>query len=968
MKKRILALFTTIALMMSAVPYAFSEEKDISNTDMDFVEALGAFNKVKKAPESIVTRGEFASVLANITGMVESESTGFDWGEFNYGEDYNDTLISAEGNALKFRDVDKTYPYYNEIMAISARGYMKGIASDLFAPEYGMTLINAIKVISDMMGYEKYAVLYGGYPTGYQTVASENNLIDGISKDYTEVLTQNDLIRIIHNALDVSVVKVSELNGNDATLEQSTDETFLTDVLKLEEIKGVITDNGISNFYGESTVSGNQIIIEDTVLWIDEATEYARDLIGRHVEAYFSVNDDEKELRYVRLSGKDKTYSFNIEDMEKFSQSEISYCEGAKKITKKTANNVALILNGAAVKTFDESTFDFQSGSVTLVSFEGSVINVILVDKYDYINVRNVDTTDEIIYSSYIEPGKNADSWDLSEDGKYENIKIINEDGTRGSITDIASGMILKISENDRSIKLEVVNKKIENFTVKSVYSEDDVTYISGAEGTFKVYEKYLSSSYTPVLRNGEIYTIYLGDEDIVVWAEAMTAEDKVGYIIKSWQDENEDELITVRLYGFDGQMKEFELAKKVKVWAKDGTLKTLTSSNAYTLHLQGVKSIVKYDLNDEKKINYIELPAENGSADGQLHAILETTSQNKGSYVFVGSGMVGGKFVYNGNTKAIRVPAKADDVNGYSTINITSHFDGANNRVMSVYASKAGTALADYIVFHKETSEVDTIGALMKFVAVEDLTVEMHDDEVATKLTGMVVGSQLSAANVTLYSVEGDNTDADGNPCTAFQSVPDSMQTKENGKLKLYDIKKGDIIRCVYDADGNVTLADIVYRPTATNAEFPNSKAGTILGSTGYYDSSKNNGNPYALVASGALNTNAWPFARGNYRAMLGFVIRTEDEAGILHTTTKDLTSAASVDLNNIESKYICNDYKLLNAITIEYSGKNVTVKKGSINDIKSYEEVGKDCSRVFFCTYYGSYVTTVIINGFMN
>ena len=79
MKKRILALFTTIALMISAVPYAFSEEVAVNDTDMNLIEALGAFSKVKKAPDSIVTRGEFASIIANITGMVEGETSDFLW-------------------------------------------------------------------------------------------------------------------------------------------------------------------------------------------------------------------------------------------------------------------------------------------------------------------------------------------------------------------------------------------------------------------------------------------------------------------------------------------------------------------------------------------------------------------------------------------------------------------------------------------------------------------------------------------------------------------------------------------------------------------------------------------------------------------------------------------------------------------------------------------------------------------------
>ena len=253
MKNRLLTVLLSAILIIGSFPTAFSSENaDIKTKEMDFLENVGGFSNVKISPKSLVTRGEFASILANICKINSFQSQNSDCNSEIFGADNNDTLIIEENSGLKFEDVDTTYPYHNEILAVTTRGYMNGVSEKFFAPEFGITLLNASKVMLDILGYEPYARLYGGYPAGYQALASEMGLTDEISKDFNDTINQQELAKIIYNALDVNMLKLTAVGGGSASFEPKDGETFMTEVLKLEKYSGVVTDNGITSFYSQS--------------------------------------------------------------------------------------------------------------------------------------------------------------------------------------------------------------------------------------------------------------------------------------------------------------------------------------------------------------------------------------------------------------------------------------------------------------------------------------------------------------------------------------------------------------------------------------------------------------------------------------------------------------------------------------------------------------------------------------------
>lgn len=954
MKNRLLTVLLSAILIIGSFPTVFSSENDDTITkEMDFLENVGGFSNVKISPESIVTRGEFASILANICKITSSDSVSDDWNEEIYGADNNDIVIIEENSGLKFEDVDTTYPYYNEILAVSTRGYMNGVSEKLFAPEFGITVLNASKVMLDVLGYETYAKVYGGYPTGYRILAGDMGLTDGISMDFNDTINQQELSRLIYNALDVNLLKITSIEGGNASFEPKDGETFMTEVLKLEKYSGVVTDNGITSFYGQSKLGGNKVKIEDTVFCLTESAGYVRDYIGRHINAYVSTEDDENTLVYATLSDKDEVFEFSAEDMEKYSENSITYYDGKKDVTKKLSKDACLILNGIALKSFNEDTFKFDSGKVTLISQESSLIDLIVIDKYEYMYVKKVDANGEVIYGSYVDSNNSGDMIDLSEKGGYENIRITDENENIVTVADIYAGQVLKISENGSVIDIEIVNKKIEGFKLNSIYYEDDDTFIKGDEGDFKVSKEYLESTYKVTLKSGENYNLYLGENDLVVWMEEVGEEYSAGFLVRAFLDENDENIVNLKLYGFDGNMQTVPCQEKIKILAPDGKKYNLTGEIAYNLYLNEVNSVIRYSLNGESKVTYIELPTEEKNKNGQLFKLFES-DENGNDYTWSGQGTIGNAFHYDSDTKFIKIPADLRNYSKYSVPDYTSYWGQDNSRPLIAYASKPNTAVADYIVFKTEANEVSVVGDKRDFIVVEKITEELKEDEVVSKITGMQVGED-GIKRVELYSQKGDN----GADYTWFENIPDTFQSKNEGKANLYDIKKGDIIRAIYDEYNMVSAADIVYRPTAKNPNAPESKSGFLLGSTGI--AGQSNGNPYRLGTSGGLAASST-----HYRGAFGWVIRTEG-TNILQVSTKDL-SVGNVNPDAVDPNFKFETFKITgNTLLVEYSNGKVSVREGKISDIKSYEEAGTNCSRVFYHMYWYTRISTIIINGTM-
>lgn len=207
MKKKILTTFLSASMFFGMFTAYVSAEEIADYTKAETLcIGLGCISEEEYQRDKTVTRGEFAKIISDLCGF-DTDTSDEDWNNSTYGDDKDSELTVINENNGYFDDVDKSHPYYNEIMAVYGASYMKGISERRFAPEYDITVLEASKVIIDMLGYAKPAELGGGYPTGYEKIAASTGLINGVRNDFRSIATQGDVICIIYNALNLNIME-----------------------------------------------------------------------------------------------------------------------------------------------------------------------------------------------------------------------------------------------------------------------------------------------------------------------------------------------------------------------------------------------------------------------------------------------------------------------------------------------------------------------------------------------------------------------------------------------------------------------------------------------------------------------------------------------------------------------------------------------------------------------------------------
>ena len=123
-----------------------------------------------RADSDYVRRDEFAAVAAALMGFT-----------------------AAEPSSAPFTDVAENNAYGSSIRIVKEAGVMNGVNNEEFAPADTVTFQNAIVTFVRILGYQSWADMKGGYPGGYNQVATALKLFKEISRPLDSMLTFGDL-------------------------------------------------------------------------------------------------------------------------------------------------------------------------------------------------------------------------------------------------------------------------------------------------------------------------------------------------------------------------------------------------------------------------------------------------------------------------------------------------------------------------------------------------------------------------------------------------------------------------------------------------------------------------------------------------------------------------------------------------------------------------------------------------------
>ena len=260
-------------ILMQTVAFAQDRTADLKRK-MERLDAFDIISSAMVADQTPITRGEMAELVVRASNNV-----------------------SGTGLGLTYDDVPADHPYAGAIELANTLGFV-GIPEDkMFNPDQQITMMEALVMVTNAMGYADIALASGGFPEGYKKVANDQDLTKGITN---QLLTTEDAIRMISNMMDANSVRHLYYENN-PSLTTSSYVTYLEDTFDVTKYKAEVTEVNTSKKTITATITDGVdtgVTREYTV-----SDKVSVDAVGGKVTLYVDDNDYEYVVYIETRSG-----------------------------------------------------------------------------------------------------------------------------------------------------------------------------------------------------------------------------------------------------------------------------------------------------------------------------------------------------------------------------------------------------------------------------------------------------------------------------------------------------------------------------------------------------------------------------------------------------------------------------------------------------------------------------------------
>ena len=423
-------LILCLLLSMSLIPlgsfgvFASSDsaavlEGSTYNTELEFLSYLGITDGIDTTDYyRTITRAEFVSMVVKMLNISHtSESDG------------------------RFTDVKENNPHISAIYTAYNFGLLKGTSDTTFSPDMPITYAAAVKILVSALGYEEYAYLSGGYPTGYIKQADYVGILDGtIDHSVDASLSCGTVVTMISNSLTANLRKIVSVTDEYVQTAVADGENCLTQYFKLTHISGVVTTAGYHSMIDGYNEEESMFEIGDVAL--DCSLSNAEKYLGYDVDAWYDAKT--KNVAAVRTKNTNNTLTINGSDVESFSDFKLTSVVDDYDNTKSYTidKGYTFVLNGR-VKPASKSDFCFESGTLTLIDNNGDrCYDVVVSNQKSYVVVRGINTTDKIVYDK----NRNDIRLILKEENGYH--FNLTKDGTPIDVAEISADDVLEVAQS----------------------------------------------------------------------------------------------------------------------------------------------------------------------------------------------------------------------------------------------------------------------------------------------------------------------------------------------------------------------------------------------------------------------------------------------------------------------------------------------------------------------------------------
>ncbi len=765
-------------------------ESAIAKENLDLFKTLGIVdNEFVFSHREYITKGEVAYIATALLGAENFTAT-----------------------KQIFIDVPVEEKYAGAIEVLADRGVISGKGDGTYGVEQYASFAEVTKIFVSILGYEVKAQHSGGYPGGYLNVASNIQLLKGVS-EFNGLLTQKDFRELLENAIEVDIPLITSMTKDGADYEVTKGRTLLTEYHDIYMGRGIVTGNSFTSFDGISMLE-NYVTI-DTFGQVDVGATNAEAYLG-HSVIYFieDYKEDTCQLLYIADEKSNQTQVIEADILcdEKTSLSALYYYnenEDLKNI--RLADDVKIVYNGVFERNVTLDMLKPEMGRITVIdSNHNGQGDILIVEDVQIAVVDVVDVANEKLYlkHSNVVHTLNTDTRNVIVKNLKEEIalKYINQ------------GDVVSIAESKDRTAISIVAS---NTTIAGSIDQisGDEIFINNV--MYKVSHSYQALAartdiYVPQITIGLTGTFYLDEFGDIAYVTESTSDGFLyGYLLNAYIDSSFDKTIGLQIFSQDGQQLKLQASDKLKVC---GTKLTDADQIRNYLWDQGQvkRQLVTFKLNDEGKVTELWTAT---STDQRIGYDLENFSHDYGQASLQHRyGALGTKYRVDGQTIVFTIPADQANYKNYSIVEAASLLDSFVYEKASIYDADENKIARVVILYDMQGGGGLDVALYQTKISIVDSVATAVDQngELTNVLYHYTDG--LKEKNI-VKDPEGENI---------F-----SRYWQYSG-IKVSDLQPGDIIQLRLNADKEIETFHVLYRGESAYTECSSSGVPSVDWYTG--------------------------------------------------------------------------------------------------------------------------------------
>ena len=810
-----------------------------------------------------------------------------------------------------FNDVQTDCWAEGYINALYEAGIISPAADKMFNPNDAITYEQACKMLVYALGYGKWVDYNGGSMSIFTQIASRSKF--GITPSDADKLSVDECALLLYKAMQVDL---PEFTGERVKTGDTLFESYHGIYIKTGQVRTVASLSLDNKFFDDGRVQ-----IDNELFYVDGGCNL-KDFFGQNVEYIYKKSDDDNLVIYAERVNEGDKITVSSKDIksvdEKGGRLEYYTDNGSKTKTISFSAKSDVFFNGEVMEThlndrIQEFLDEERKGKIEFIKAGGaSEFNLINIISYEVFVIGMHDKNTETIYDYY----NSANKTELDD---VEYLNIIDTNGMSSTLpTTFPSTVLIAKADNNESIEIVCCNEKKDLSVSSSNNTEREIT----ADGKIYKIDKAAFERQNGDIKAGKTYSVIFDNFGEIVYITQKNSDDlKVGWLKKGYLiDKGFGEYsLCLDIYDHtEGKAHKLYMADSITIDAEKykaekyrAVVSALPGTNELDESRQYVRiepQIIRYSVNDNNDIINIDT-INCGTNEDKDNSLTEVGSGEK--YFSASNSWLGIDMVWqNSYTKMFMVPEVSAD--GYIYINGDRRDDDDN-----MYSNSL--ILSDWhrynVVGYKWSEESWNCEAIVvKQASTKEYGYHLLFDSIYTEIDengeiNDVLKCQQEGATKTFY-------------------IDSTMKEKANA------LKQGDIFTVDTDYSGKTAI---------TITKMFDAESRTFEPYSSYTDPNRYwyRENPPTESTVGGLG--GWrvdhaQLAKGYAKTIKGSML------SISYTLSDARDGKSTMPKGGVPVTIYEKD-----------SPKQEKIYSGSINDIKTYDVFGEDCSLVIYCAYSG-------------